>query len=188
MGLSIPISTLPNGAIASNTSLAAVDVSTVTENAVVQTLGRVTPNDGGARVFFFNAASTATVDGINVLGTPTTGRWIAATQGFSGVGPVTSSLTGYAESFVLLSGFAPLTYTLPISTNMVGRHVFVKTATTGTVTIRCGNSTDLIVNAGVSAAAAVVTSVTSTLTGGAAFDFVSFGGRWYETDKPWGLI
>ncbi len=188
MGLVSPISQLTNGVISTNAALSLVDVSTVGENATVQTLGRLAPNDGGGGVFYFQAGSTATGDSQNVLATPTTGRWVAALQGFSGVGPVTASLTGYAETFVLLSGFAPLTYTLPVVANMIGKQVMVKVATTGTVTIRCGNTTDLIVNAGVSAAAAVSSSVTSTLTGGATYNFLAYGSRWYELDKPWGLI
>ncbi len=187
MPLIVPIAQLPNGTVATNAALAAISVVSLSENAVVETLGTSAPNDGGANAFYFQAGSTATVDGINVLGTPTTGRWIAALPAFSGVGPITTSFTGIAETFVLLSGFAPVVYTLPPTANMIGKSVLVKGLTTGTVTVRCGNATDLIVSAGVSAAAAVVSSVTSTLTGGATFNFQAYGARWYQLDKPWGL-
>ncbi len=183
-----PISQLPAGTVATNALLAAINVSTLSENAVVETLGTNTPNDGGANAFFFQAGSTATVDGINVVGTTTTGRWIAALPAFSGVGPLTTSFTGIAETFVLLSGFAPVVYTLPPTANMQGKTVTIKTATTGTATIRCGNAVDLIMGAGVSAAAEVVSSITSTLTGGATFNFQAYGQRYYSLDRPWGLV
>ncbi len=189
MAIIVPISQLNNGVVASNSALASISVATLGENAVVQTLGRVSPNDGGAGVYYFSAGSSATVDSINVVSTPTTGRWIAALPGFSGVGPIQSSLTGHAETFVLVSGLAtPITYTLPVTTNMQGKTVTVKSVTTGTVNIRCGNATDLIVNAGVSAAASVGASVAATLTGGAVFNFLAYGARWYECDKPFGAI
>ncbi len=186
--VTMPISQQPNGVVASNAALSAISVASLTENAVVQTLGTSVPNDGGANAYYFAAGSSATVDGINVLSTPTTGRWIAALPGFSGVGPLTTSFTGIAETFVLASGFAPIIYTLPPTANMQGKQVHVKTLTTGTLTIRCGNATDLIVNAGVSQAAAVGASVGSTLTGGAAFNFQAYGARWYVLDRPIGLI
>lgn len=183
MATIVPISQLPNGVVASTAALAAISVATLGENAVVQTLGRAAPNDGGAGVYYFSAGSSATVDSINVVTTPTTGRWIAALPNFSGVGPVTASLTGYAETFVLLSGFAPVTYTLPVSTNMQGKMVTVKALTTGTATIRCGNATDLIVNAGPTAASSVVASIATTLTGGSVFNFQAYGARWYMLDR-----
>ncbi len=188
MSLVQPISQLPNGLVASNAALSAISVATLGENAVVQTLGLSTPNDGGAGAFFFAAGSTATGDGINVLTTPTTGRWIAALPTFSGVGPLTTSFTGIAETFVLASGFAPIVYTLPPTANMQGKQVHVKTLTTGTLTVRCANANDLIVNAGVSQAAAVGASIATTLTGGAAFNFQAYGARWYSLDRPNGLI
>lgn len=187
MATTYPISTQPAGVVATNAALAAISVVTLTENAVVQTLGANTPNDGGAGIYFFQAGSSATVDNINVIGTPTTGRWIAALPMFSGVGPLTSSFTGIAETFVLASGFAPVTYTLPPSANMQGKVVTIKAATTGTLNIRTA-SPDLIVNAGTTAANSVVSQVASTLTGGSVFAFQAYGSRWYSLDKPWGLV
>jgi hypothetical protein len=188
MATIVPISALPNGAVATNAALAAISVATLGENAVVRTLGTNTPNDGGANLYYFSASSTATVDNINVLSTPTTGRWIAALPSFSGVGPLTSNFTGIAENFVLLSGFAPVIYTLPPTANMQGKTVTIKTATTGTATIRCANAADLIVNAGATAASSVGVSVASTLTGGMTFNFLAYGARWYSTDHAFGAI
>ena len=189
MSTIVPISQLPNGVVASNVALTAIDVSTLGENAVVQTLGRATPNDGGAGLFYFSAGSSATVDNINVLSTSNTGRWIAARLGFSGVGPITTNFTGHAETFVLLSGLATaVTYTLPPTTNMVGKRVTIKSVTTGTVNIRCATAAELIVDNGVSAAATVAAISTSTLTGGATWNFIPYGGRWYVVDKPWGAV
>lgn len=181
--ISVPISQQPLGAVSTNAALAAIDVSTVSENAVVSTLGNVAVGDGGGSVFYFQAASARAADGLNVVATPTTGRWINA-YGLSGVGPTTTSLTGYNETFAILSGFAPVTYTLPLSTNTLGKVVTVKGITTGTINIRCGDKYDLIVdNNGLSAATAVA-QLTSTLTGGQAFNFIApFSGRYFRIDK-----
>lgn len=194
MPIIVPISVLPQGTVATNVALAAVNVSTVGENAAVTTLGNQFVGDGGGRTFYFAAGSSRTIESGNVIGTPTTGRWIAA-DAFSGVGPTTTSLTGYNETFALLSGFFPVVYTLPPSANVVGRMVTVKTATTGTVTIRCGNATDVIVDNGPSTSiinggfVAPVASVTSTLTGGQSFNFIAPSvGRFYRIDKVAGAI
>lgn len=178
-----PISTLPNGTVPTNTALALVDVSTVGENASVTTLGNTAVGDGGGSTFFFQAGSARTADALNVVSTPTTGRWIS-TSAFSGVGPVTTALTGYNETFAILSGFVPVTYTLPLSSNVLGKVITVKCVTTGTATIRCNTPGDLIVdNNGLSAATAVA-SLTTTLTGGQAFNFIApYAGRFFRIDK-----
>lgn len=189
MATTYPISTQPNGFVTTNTALAAISVATLTENAVATTLGGTAVGDGLGGTFFFKAGSSRTSDSVNVLATPTTGRW-EKMNGFSGVGPTTSSLTGYAETFALLSGFAALTYTLPPTANVLNKIVTVKCLTTGTVNIRCGNATDLIVNDGLGAAfTAPVAVVTSTLTGGQAFNFLAgAGNRYYRIDKVGGAI
>jgi len=184
-----PISVLTNGVVSTNGALTALDVSTVGENATVTTLGGATVGDRLGRTFYFAAGSSRTVDsGAGVLSTSSTGRWIAV-DAFSGVGPTTASLTGYNETFALLSGFAPVVYTLPISSNVIGKLITVKTCTTGTVNIRCGNATDQIVDNGAASPVAPVAVVTSTLTGGQVFNFVApFAGRFYRTDKVDGAL
>jgi len=174
MPLIIPISQLPQGTVATNDALTAISVATLSENASVRTLGRNAVNDGGASTFYFDAASSATVDGNNVLATPTTGRWISALPSFSGLGPITADYTGRAENLVIASGFVPVTYTLPPLANMIGKDVTTITATTGTFTVRCANATDLIMHGGLP-----VASVVTTLTGGQAFNFIGYGGRWW---------
>jgi len=189
-----PISQLTNGTVATNGALTALDISTVGENATVTTLGAQAVGDGMGGTFYLAAASTRTVESGNVLNTSSTGRWIKV-GAFSGVGPTTVSLTGYNETFALLSGFFPVVYTLPISSNVVGKVVTVKAITTGTVTIRCGNATDLIVDNGPSTSVinggfvAPVASITSTLSGGQAFNFIApTAGRYYRIDKVGGAI
>ena len=181
--VSVPIAQLPVGVVSTNAELALISVLTLSENAVVRTLGASAINDGGAGVYYFVAGSSATTNGLTVLATPTTGRWIAAAPSFSGLGPITASYSGVAESLVIASGFAPVVYTLPvISTSPAGQTVTIVTATTGTITIRPGNGTDLMMNAG-----AVSSAVTSTLTGGQAFTFQNFANRWWLLDRRWGL-
>ena len=178
-----PIAQLPNGIVATNDALAAIDVSTLTENVVVQTLGRNAVNDGGAGTFYFAAGSSATVDNQYVVTTPSTGRWLAATN-FSGVGPVTSSLTGYRETFAILSGFAPVVYTLPPVASVGNKAVTVITATTGTATIRTATPTEFIYGGNGGAATA---SVVTTLTGNQSFTFQPYGNNYYRIDTRWGL-
>ncbi len=180
-----PVSTQPNGVILTNAALAALSVATTTENTVVQTLGGAAVGDGNAGLFYFVAASTRPVDNVNVLGTPTTGRWVAASNAntFSGIGPLTTSQTGVAETFVLLSGFAPVVYTLPPSVNVLGEIVTIRTQTTGTATIRT-SGTDLLYVAGASNASVAVTSSASTLTGGYVWNFRATSGAYYRVDTP----
>lgn len=185
-----PISALPNGYVATNTALSQISVDAVTENMVSTTLGGTVVGDGNGGTYYFQAASTRPIDNSIVLGTPTTGRWICIDQSSiaSGVGPVSSSLTGYAETFVVLSGFAPLTYALPPSVNVIGELVTVKTVTTGTVTLRPGLATDVIFNHGPNNSSVAVSSLTSTLTGGYAWNFRVFSGAYYRVDTPFGTV
>lgn len=185
-----PVSTQPNGTVLTNAALSAISVATTIENTVVQTLGGTAVGDGNAGLFFFTAASTRPIDNVTVLGTPTTGRWIAAINGeaVSGVGPITTSLTGYSETFVLLSGFAPLVYALPPSINVIGETVTIRTQTTGTVTIRGGNATDLIFETSKTSPVNSVSSLTATLTGGYVFNLRAVSGAYYRTDYVGGGI
>jgi hypothetical protein len=178
------VATQPNGVALTNAALAATSVATTTENTVVQTLGGNTVGDGNAGLFYFQAASTRPVDNVNVLGTPTTGRWIAAitSSSNSGIGPITASQTGIAETFVLVSGFAPVTYTLPPSVNVLGDIVTIRTQTTGTVTIR--TSGDLLFDSSKTSPVNSVASVTATLTGGFVFNFRATSGAYYRVDSP----
>ncbi len=180
-----PIATQPNGVMLTNAALSALSVATTTELSVVQTLGGNTVGDGNAALFYFQAASTRPIDGVTVLGTPTTGRWIAATNAtsFSGIGPLTTSQSGIAETFVLLSGFAPIVYTLPPSINVIGETVTVRTQTTGTATIRTTGN-DLLYAASSTNAAVAVTSLASTLTGGYVWNFRATSGAYYRIDTP----
>lgn len=184
-----PISTLTNGVVATNGALTALDISTVGENATVTTLGGQAVGDGMGGTFYLAAGSSRTVESGNVLNTSNTGRWIKVGAP-SGVGPTMFNLTGYNETFALLSGFGSIIYTLPISSNVVGKMITVKSVTTGTVTIRCGNATDSIVDNGPSTSIvsggfiAPVASVTSTLSGGQVFNFIApTAGRYYRIDK-----
>lgn len=187
--VSSPISTLTNGVVATNGALTALDISTVGENAVVTTLGGAAVGDGLGGTFYLAAGSARTVESGNVLSTSSTGRWIKA-DAFSGVGPMTASLTGYSETFALLSGFVPVVYTLPPIANIgLGKIVTVKCLTTGTVNIRCGNATDLIVDNSATSPVAPVSVVTSTLTGGQAFNFLAGQpNRYFRIDKVGGAI
>lgn len=185
-----PIAQLPYGAVGTNSILSAISVATVSENAIVTTLGGQTIGDGNGGIYYFKAGSAASIDNESVLGTPTTGRWISADTytTASGVGPVTTSLTGYSETFVLLSGFAPLTYALPPSTNIIGEEMTIRTQTTGTVTIRPGNATDLIFDSSKTSPVLSVGSLTSTLTGGYVWNFRVSSGAFYRVDTPWGAM
>ncbi len=182
--VSNPVSTQPNGVMLTNAALAALSVATTTENTVVQTLGGTAVGDGDGGLFYFVAGSTRPIDNVTVVGTSTTGRWISAsnTAAFSGVGPLTTSMTGIAETFVLLSGFAPVVYTLPPSVNILGETITIRTQTTGTATIR--TSGDLLYAAGASNAAVAVTSLASTLTGGYVWNFKATSGAYYRIDTP----
>lgn len=183
MSTIVPISQLPEGVVSTAAALAAISVATVNENAVVRTLGASAVNDGGAGLYHFNAASSATANGLTVVTTPTTGRWILSTPSFSGLGPITASYSGVAESLVIASGFAAVTYTLPaLSTSPAGQTVTTITATTGTFNVRTNSASDLIMNAG-----SPVQVVTSTLTGGQAFNFHAYANRWWLGDRRWGL-
>ncbi len=179
-----PVSTQPNGVMLTNAALAALSVATTTENTVVQTLGGVAVGDGNAGLYYFVAASTRPIDNVTVLGTPTTGRWVAAinAETTSGIGPITASQTGIAETFVLMSGFAPLVYTLPPSVNVIGETVTIRTQTTGTVTIR--TSGDLLFDSSKTSPVLSVASVTATLTGGFVFNFRAASGAYYRIDSP----
>lgn len=183
-----PVSTQPNGTVLTNAVLSAISVATTIENTVVQTLGGTAVGDGNAGLFYFTAASARPIDNVTVLGTPTTGRWIAANTSnvSSGVGPTTISLTGYSETFVLLSGFAPLVYALPPTTNVIGETVTIRTQTTGTVTIRAGNATDLIFDSSKTSPVNSVASLVATLTGGFVFNLRAQSGAYYRLDTPWG--
>lgn len=180
------ISTQPNGVVTTNAALAALSVASTTENSVVQTLGGTAVGDGNAGLFYFVAGSSRPIDNVTCVGTPTTGRWISASTATlnSGVGPVTSSLTGYSETFVLLSGFAPLVYALPPSVNLIGETITIRTQTTGTATIRAGNATDLIYAASSTNAAVAVTTLASTLTGGYVWNLRATSGAYYRIDTP----
>jgi hypothetical protein len=181
-----PVSTQPQGAVLTNTALSAISVATTTENTVVQTLGGSTVGDGLGGLYFFQAGSSRAIDNVTCLGTPTTGRWIGAhsSNSFSGVGPVTTSLTGYGETFVLLSGFAPLTYALPPSTSVIGKMITIKDMTTGTITVRAANGTDLIYDTSKTSPVLSSTSLTATLTGGFVFNLRATSGAFYRVDNP----
>lgn len=184
-----PTAQIPNGAVSTNTALSAISVATVNENAVVQTLGGTAVGDGLGGLYYFAAGSSRAIDNVTTLGTPTTGRWIGAhsSNSFSGVGPVTTSLTGYAETFALLSGFAPVVYALPPSTSVLGKMVTVRTQTTGTVTIRT-NGSDLLYETSKTSPVLSVTSLTSTLTGGYVWNFRALSGAYYRMDYVAGAI
>ncbi len=179
-----PVSTQPNGTVLTNAALSAISVATTTENTVVQTLGGTTVGDGDGGLFYFVGGSTRPIDNVNVLGTTTTGRWIAAsnTAAFSGVGPLTTSMTGIAETFVLLSGFAPVVYTLPPSTNILGETITIRTQTTGTATIRTTGN-DLLFYTSKTNPVLSVASLTSTLTGGYVWNFKATSGAYYGVDQ-----
>lgn len=182
----VPIGFLPNGYQPNVAALSGVNVSTVSENSVVTTLGAITPGDGLGATYFFQAGNTGTADGVRVLGTPTTGRWVGSngSASVSGVGPLTASQTGFSETLVLLSGFVPLTYAMPPSQNILYKQITIKTLTTGTVTIRTANASDLILDNSPLSPVPAVSSVTSTLTGGMSFEFRVYPNRFYRTDKP----
>lgn len=186
--ITVPIAQLPQGVIGTNAALSAISVATVSENATCHTLGGNAVGDGNAGLYFFVAGSSRPIDNVTVLGTPTTGRWIAANTSnvSSGVGPTTTSLTGYSETFVLLSGFAPVVYTLPPTVNVIGETVTIRTQTTGTVTIRAGNATDLIFDSSKTSPVTSVTSLVATLTGGFVFNLRAQSGAYYRLDTPWG--
>ncbi len=184
-----PVATQPNGVMLTNAALSAVSVATTTENTVVQTLGGTAVGDGDGGLFYFVGGSTRPIDNVTVLGTSTTGRWISAnnTQAFSGVGPLTASMTGIAETFVLLSGFAPIVYTLPPSTNILGETITIRTQTTGTVTIRTTGN-DLLFYTSKTSPVLSVASLTSTLTGGYVWNFRATSGAYYNTDYVAGAL
>ncbi len=178
-----PVSTQPNGVMLTNAALAAVSVVTTTENTVVQTLGGTSAGDGDGGLFYFVGGSSRPIDGVTCLGTPTTGRWVSAsnTQTFSGV-TISASMTGIAETFVILSGFAPVVYTLPPSTNILGETITVRTQTTGTATIRT-SGTDLLFYTSKTSPVLSVASLTSTLTGGYVWNFKATSGAYYGIDQ-----
>ncbi len=190
MAINNPIGFLPNGFQPTVAALSGVNVSTVSENSVVTTLGGVTPGDGLGSTYYFQAASVQAADGIRVIGTSTTGRWLGlnGAASFSGVGPLTASQTGFSETFILVSGFAPVVYTLPPTQNVLYKQIVVKTLTTGTVTIRTANATDLIVDTSPTSPVAPVASLTTTLTGGMSFDFIAYPSRFYRIDKPSSVV
>lgn len=136
-----PVSQVPMGGVTTAAVLSALNVSLMTDGCIVQLNGTSVLGDGGGASYAFVGGSTAFIDGYNVVGTPTTGRWINEVN-FSGVGttwgsPLTVSTSGVGESLVVISGSSTqIIYTLPPSVTQIGKIITVKSIGTGSVQIR----------------------------------------------------
>lgn len=166
MSNSILISQLPAGVINSISGLRALDVSTCIEGVQVSVNGALFLNDGGQGTFTFNAANSTTDDGRMTIGTPTTGRWVLIDPIYSGLAvPASASLSGVAESFILLSGAGSslLIYTFPPSYNAIPDQIVLKQLGTGQVRLQATGN-DLLFDTNSASYAASITFQSSGAT------------------------
>lgn len=175
------ISSVPNGTLPTIAALKAVDVSTVRENSTATVLGSTAVGDGGGGNYYYSAATTSPANGRSVIAPDaSTGRWLLV-HSYSGVAspPVTTvTYSGVQETFTVLSGTAAIpsiTYYFPPSTSMLGRQMTIKTISTGTVTLQCTGADKIFDTS-------EVTSLTSTLVTGQAWNFIPVAGRFYRID------
>jgi hypothetical protein len=81
-------------------------------NMMVATVGQNTPGDGFSGIYYWNAASTATADGLTVVqpNGVIVGRWLALNMSFSAPRPYTYNVTTAPAAGNYLDVWAPISY------------------------------------------------------------------------------